>query len=140
MYSKYFQLYEIVDRLVYDTLGVGAWELFPPESLEMIDGVREFFGVPCVCNNWFTGGEFQNRGYRSVSCTVGAKGSQHRLGRGFDLTVRNHTAEEARKKILANQDNSLLKDVTRMENLVNWLHIDCAILLPKKKGIILFNP
>jgi len=123
---KYFELYELVDRATYQKWGEDAWNLFNPDILEAIDGVREFFNVPCYINNWWGGhGNNQFRGYRPPNCPVGAVLSEHKKGNAADMTIDGVDAEEARRIILENKDDSLLCKIMRMENKVSWVHIDC---------------
>lgn len=121
---KYFQLQEIVDKKSFEKYGEQCWQLFPENSLVMLDNLREFFACPISCNDWFKGGQFQYRGYRPKWCNVGAVGSAHRVGMAFDLDVKGYTAEEARGKILSNKNNPLLSNIMRLEGGVDWLHID----------------
>jgi hypothetical protein len=137
---KYFKMEEIVDKNTFENFGRSAWPLFPPYSLDMLDNLREFFGVPVIVNNWLEGGQFQFRGYRPSWCNVGSSGSYHRKGMAFDCDVEGYTAEEARQKILANQDNELLKLINRMEANTSWLHTDCKPLIYPQERIYVFNP
>lgn len=138
---KYFQLYELIDKTTYHKYGEDAWKLLSPAALEALDGLREFFNAPIMVNNWWDnpGGGFQFRGYRPPECTIGAAHSLHRQGAAFDCTVSGKTAAEARPIILENQDNPLLRNITRLEADVNWLHFDCAVLPPDKERIYVFK-
>lgn len=137
---KYFELNELVDRNTFEMLGEAAWNLFNPVALIALDNLREYFGVPIVVNNWAKGGTMQWRGYRSAECPIGAVRSQHRNGNAFDCTIRGYEAGMARSIIMAYQENELLKDITRLEDKVSWVHFDCASLPPGKKRIYLFQP
>jgi len=117
-------------------MGNHAWLLFQSNALIALEKLREFFGVPVTVNNWHIGGSFQYRGYRPPNCKVGAKISQHKFGNAFDCDIKGYTAEEARQKILANQDDPLLMKIMRLEGNVKWVHIDC---LPVKNGIHVFK-
>jgi hypothetical protein len=136
---KYFTIEEIVDERTFKEYGHKAWQLFPPDSLEMLDNLREFFDCPVTCNDWLQGGQFQFRGYRPAWCNVGTKGSAHRKGMAFDLDVEGLTAEQARIKILGDKDNPLLKHIKRIEGEVNWLHIDTMPPSQGKERIYVFS-
>ncbi len=137
---KHFELYEILDRATFELDDGRAWSHFRPEALEALDGLREFFNVPITVNNWWNGiGQMQYRGYRPEDCPVGAKFSEHKKGNAFDCTISGHTAENARKIILDNQDNPLLSKIMRMEDLVKWVHIDCGKIPEGKHRIYLFQ-
>ena len=133
---KYFRIEEVVDPESYKILGEGAFELFNPDALIALDNLREFFDAPVTVNTWHTGGSFKYRGYRPPDCKVGAKMSQHRFGNAFDCDIRGYTAEEARRKIIENQNNPLLEKIMRMEGNVGWIHID---LKPVPKRIYVFK-
>jgi len=124
---KYFELYELIDRSSFMKWGVRAWVLFNPRALEALDGLREFFNAPITVNNWWgnDGKGMEYRGYRPEDCPVGAKYSEHKNGNAFDCTVKGYTADDARRIILENQDNPLLKRIMRLEADVSWVHFDC---------------
>jgi len=136
---KYFRLEEVIDPKTFREYGNAAWQLFPPDSLEMLDNIREFFACPVTCNDWLQGGQFSMRGYRPSWCNVGAKGSAHRKGMAFDLDVKGLTAEQARMKILQDKGNPLLKHIKRIEGLVGWLHVDTTTPPEGKERIYVFK-
>ena len=140
MRPEHFQLHELVDRATFQSWGEGAWKLLNPDALEAIDGIRKFFAAPVTVNNWRWGGPFQYRGYRGPECPVGAPLSQHRRGNAFDCDVKGVPAAEARRIIMENQDNPCLVKIMRMEDGVNWLHIDCGTPPWGKTRIYLFQP
>ena len=133
---RYFKTQELIDPKLYKILGDEAIKLLNPEALVALINLREFFGAPVTVNNWHIGGSFQYRGYRSLDCKVGAKLSQHRLGNAFDCDIKGYTAEEARQKILANQDHLLLRSITRLEAGTSWVHFD---LKPLQRRIHVFK-
>ena len=125
---KYFQIQELVDRNTYMKYGERAWMVFNPKALEALDGLREYFGVPVIVNNWWQNQNtsiMQYRGFRPQDCPVGAEHSEHKLGNAFDCTVGNYSAEHIRKKIIENEDDPLLCRIMRLEANVNWVHFDC---------------
>jgi hypothetical protein len=136
---KYFKLEELIDRATFYLYGEDAWKLLNPDALDALDGIREFFNSPVTVNNWFGGGPFQYRGYRSENCPVGAKGSYHKRGMAFDLDVKGKDADEVRKIILDNQENPLLQKIQRMEANVIWVHFDTGKIPNGKKRIYLFK-
>ena len=109
---------------------------FNSKALVALDNLRDFFRASITVNNWHIGGRFQFRGYRPQDCKVGAKLSQHRLGNAFDCDIKGYTAEEARQKILQNQNNPLLEKIMRLEGKVGWLHFD---LKPPNNRIHVFS-
>lgn len=135
---RYFQLYELVDRHTYETQGDAAWGLFNPEALIALDDLREYFNVPVTVNNWYNGGPFQWRGYRTPEQAIknGAPNSQHRFGNAFDLDVQGVPATNARQIILDNQNHNLFCRIQRLEGKVSWVHFD---LLPVANRIYVFS-
>jgi hypothetical protein len=132
---KHFELYELVDPTTYQQFGERAWMFFDDESLMMIDGIREYFNIPMIINNWYWHGEYQWSGLRTIDYAEGSKWSIHRLARAFDIKCRI-LAGEMRSEIMANQDHDLLKYVNRMEDGFGGLHVDRAKV---DDGIVFFN-
>ena len=139
-FPKHFILQELVDKKTFFEKGETAWALFRDDALIMIDGIREFFNAPVRINNWHLGGQFQFRGYRPPDYSGGAKLSMHRLGGAFDFDIAGYSADEARQKIIDNQDHALLKNIMRMELGVNWVHCDIKPVTPQQGRIYLFKP
>ena len=117
---KHFIIQELVPPEVFDELGDHSWLVLDPRAVVTLDQLREHFGI-CHVNNWHLGGELKYRGFRPMSCTVGAKYSQHRFGRAFDCSF-NVSAEIARRYIIENRES--FPFLSRLEDEVNWLHFD----------------
>lgn len=135
--GRYFNVWELVSRRVYEKLGGNAWRLFDPRLQETLLILRrDILQVPLVCNNWRSGGKLEQRGYReNVSPMARAKTdvdilylSTHTLGMAVDLSSGKMTANQMREAILANQDK--LPYPIRMEDGASaptWLHIDVSV-------------
>lgn len=135
----HFSIQELIDQDTFGTHGEESWNLLHPDAITMLDGIREFFNLPITVNNWKWGGQFQYRGYRPPHCQIGAQGSYHKRGMAFDFDVKGMTAEEVRQKIVANQNNDLLRLIQRMEANVNWVHVDLGLVPRNASRIYLFR-
>jgi hypothetical protein len=125
MKSEYFKIEELVDPDTLILLGEQeCWKLFLPDALEMLDGIRRFFGVPITVNNWKWNGDLKFRGYRPSSCKIGTPNSYHRKGMAFDFDVKGLGVDVARGLIFEHQDDSNLILIRRIEADVNWVHVD----------------
>jgi hypothetical protein len=133
-----FKLQELVPPEIYQQFGDKALFLLDQNMIKMVDGIRNFFGVPVTINNWHIKGSFTLRGFRPADTSVGAKYSQHKYGRAGDMDIQGYTAEDARQAILKNQKSPLLNWITVIEDKVNWLHADCRNI--KTEQIILIQP
>ena len=133
---RYFKPQELVPQSVYNVLKDDSIRLFDARMLYTIDCLREYFAVPLMINDWLYGGVMQYRGFRPNGCSVGAAFSMHRFGGALDLSSKYITAKEMRLKIL--ECSRLFPYITRMEDEVDWLHIDNANV--ENKGILLFKP
>jgi hypothetical protein len=128
---RHFKIYELVDKKTFDRFGLHAWMFLNPTALQALDGIRDFFtelrgkDTPVIVNNYHSGGPFQYRGLRPLSCAIGAEYSQHRLGNAFDCDIKGVSAERARQIILEHKDDPRLAMITCIEADVNWLHFDC---------------
>jgi len=124
---KFFQLYELVDKNTYQQFGDAAWQFFNPEALQALDDLREFFNCAITINNWWEGkGSFEWRGFRTPekAAELGAPHSQHAMGNAFDCDIHGFDAEKAREIIIAHKDEPLLSRIMRLEDKVNWVHMD----------------
>lgn len=144
-YPKYFRLYELLPPEVYTIEDMTAkepymqkgWALMDSKLLETIDVIRDIVGYPLICNTWYQDGSRRYSGYRTMGCTTGVAKSQHKLGKAVDLICPYMTAEEMRQVIIANKDR--LPYPIRIEDGVNWLHIDVKDMDYKGEKIYLFK-
>lgn len=131
--KKYFDVRELVCNHTYDKFGKDrSWQFLDTEILETILILRtQILKKGMVCNNYHNGGIYTQRGLRCNICQIPKDKtysnqiylSAHCNGAGFDFTVMDMTAEEARTKI--KNMSGLLPYPVRIEKDVNWLHIDC---------------
>lgn len=142
---RYFELYELLPPEVFTYEDMVAkekhlqkgWSYLDDKLLITIDVIREIIGLPLICNTWYQDGNRQYCGYRVRNCLVGASFSQHKEGKAVDLICAKMSAEDMRKKIIANQDK--LPYPIRIEDGVSWLHLDCKDMDYKGKKIYLFK-
>lgn len=140
---KYFKVYELVDKTVYTKYKDNSVRFLDNRLLITLDVIRDILGVPMVINDWYWGGNNQQRGLRTNICPiVKSKGnalylSNHCFGRAFDAVSAKMTAEEMRIKIARNSHK--LPYPIRMEQGVSWLHVDLNQLENQPK-VIFFNP
>jgi len=136
MTSKHFNIKELVSRKTYEEYGTGAWRLFDPKVIEVIDWIRDQLNAPITVNNWCWGGNFENRGYRDENCTVGAVKSAHKQGMALDFDVKGMSSYEVRQWLFHNAED--LPHPIRCEEGVNWVHIDTRAVSGKQ--IYFFKP
>jgi len=139
----YFNLEELVCKDIYDKFGVIAWQFFDPRLIKNIDWIRRMIGKPIFINNWIDGGKFDERGYRCLQCSLVVEAiktkrlyvSPHMLGQAVDFDVQGLVAEEVRQWLI--KIKGQLPFAIRLENNVNWVHLDVQETGEKVK---LFNP
>jgi len=129
---KYFKPQEFLPNDLYAIYGVEGLYLMDDRILWTMDALRSYFNKPITINNFFNGGSYNQRGYRNDT-NVGAKFSAHRYGRACDADVSGYTAEEVRQVIKDGKLGDIMKYITRIEDNVNWLHLDC-MGLPRETG------
>lgn len=133
---KWFELHELLPPEV--CRGEEGWKLIDDKLKETIDCLREeIIQAPLICNTWHMGGSRKWSGYRTKDCPVGAARSQHKSGRAVDLLCYKYTAEQMRQMILDKQD--MLPYPIRMEDGVNWLHVDVKPRDYKGDKVYLFS-
>lgn len=136
----YFKASELVSNLTYELYKEDSLYLMDDRILWTLDSLKKYFKVPITVNNWKTGGQFSQRGYRD-DVNTGAKFSAHRYGRAADFNVQGITSEQFRQMVRDGKLDIQLKYINRIEDKVNWVHLDC-IGLPRSQGqkIEFINP
>lgn len=144
--KKYFSIQELVSKAVYDKWGERAWKFLDEKLLSVLIILRrDILRVPLVCNDWKYGGKNQQRGLReNIAPLVSTKTSANKMylsahifGKALDLVSAKMPACEMRRKIMEN--SFLLPCAIRMEDGVNWLHIDVMTDVDAKDDITLFK-
>jgi hypothetical protein len=126
---RHFDLKELVCPDIYAKFGQIAWQFFDDKMLMTLDLLRDQLG-PIYVNNWDINGEFDERGFRCIQCSLVRKAikdkrlyvSPHMTGQGVDFDVEGMSAGEVRIWILSNQIK--LGFPIRLEKNVTWVHLD----------------
>jgi hypothetical protein len=133
MRPQHFTIHELADPSIIKEVGEEAtWGQLDPQLFPALDWLREVFG-PISINGMYRGVRFTESGLRRKDTKTGAKFSQHKAGRGYDLKIHNVDEGEVYKFIMANQDEAYRKGIRRVEDIAftgrvgggGWLHIDC---------------
>jgi len=133
----HFKLQELFPPEMMGMADGELWSMLDSNLLKVIDRLRDDLGKSISINTWSYGGKFSLRGFRPANSKVGAAKSPHKRGKGLDFDVKGMTAQEVRDYIIANQ--AKYPEIKRMEDKVNWVHIDTIPVVGAKK-IVLFNP
>ena len=139
--SDHFSLEEFVPQGIFNQYGQKAQWFVDPRLITLAEAVRLFFAKPVTINNWHTGGQFNYRGFRDPDCTVGAKLSQHRMGRAIDINVAGMTPQEVYKAILGASAYFMGKGLTTMEDIAStptWCHL--YIRQTNQSSILIVEP
>ena len=121
---KHFKLAELVDPHFLTMPGDEVWAMLDDNALRAIDGLRELFG-PLLIN----GRGYTESGLRRPDTKTGAKMSQHKAGKAFDLKPlqKGVTVRMIYDWIIANQSEAYALGIRRVEDIAHtptWLHID----------------
>jgi len=149
--QKYFGIFELVDKKVYNTFGETSWQFFDTDTLHVLLVIREGIGKPIDINNWKWNGQYQERGLRTnigyITKKKTLKGklylSGHVLGKAFDFKIQGMNSDDVRKWIVDHQD--IIPCKVRLENMklstgktISWVHVDTKFL-DKNPKVYLFN-
>ena len=126
---RHFDIKELVCPDVYKKFGQIAWQFFDDKMLMTLDLLRDQLS-PIYVNNWDINGQFDERGFRCIQCSLVKKAikdkrlyvSPHMTGQGVDFDVEGMSAGEVRIWILSNQIK--LGFPIRIEKNVTWVHLD----------------
>ena len=134
-FKKYFAIYEIVSREVYNAYGDRAYRFFDPRLMANMVWLREKLGKPIKVNNWLDGGKMEQRGLRENTSRIVMDKSKylklylsaHTRGSALDFDVKGMTANEVRDFIVKHEDEMPYK--CRLERKLNgeyitWVHLD----------------
>jgi hypothetical protein len=127
--SCHFTLQELVCPHVFNAYGLMAWSFFDDKLLQTMDLIGDQIGAIYI-NNWHLGGEFDERGFRCIQCSIVRQHikegmlyvSAHMTGQAVDFTLKNMSATEFR--LWATKNYQLLPYPIRIEKSVPWVHLD----------------
>jgi hypothetical protein len=135
----YFKVEEFLPPEIYNDYGSHGIELFmDTRILWTMDSLRLFYHAPITINDYCRGGKFTQRGFRT-NVKGSSATSQHCFGRACDFDIKGVSAEAFRGDARSGKLNGPLQHITRIEEGVNWCHIDCAGLDILDTGIYFFN-
>lgn len=147
--KNYFAIYELVGKDTYEKHSDNSWFVFRTEALHCLLIMREGIGLPFTVNDWYWGGRFDERGYRSNIQHIAKEKtldgvlylSGHPLGCAFDFKVKEMGSESVRTWIIENED--LFPCKIRLEHKKNgkpisWVHFDTKYY-EKNPKTYLFN-
>ena len=121
--SQNFSLSEFIDRDTYKRFGDSSIWFIDQRIIHIAQLLRDRVDLPITIN----GGQYNWSGFRSPSCTLGAKLSQHRFGRAIDVKVKGMTPVEVGEEIEENFEIYKKAGLTTIENVEHtktWNHLD----------------
>ncbi len=147
--NKFFDIRELVSRAVYDKYQTNAWRFFDPRLLETLLVLRrDILCIPLVVNNWRSGGNIQQRGYRENTCDIVSTKTKnnamyvsgHTLGMAVDFSSSKSDAKTMRKIIREHADK--LPYPVRLEDDASaptWVHIGVDVPHTQKAKVSVFK-
>ena len=138
--SKNFSLKEFVPSDMYALHGDKCIHLIDDRIIKIAQILRDEFGV-MVANTWsnFSApneSEINYRGWRPWDHDS-AEFSAHKFGRAIDLISPKRDTQEMRQHIIDHHKEKFSL-IRRIENKVNWLHLDVANTMTD--DLVVFNP
>ena len=132
-HCKHFSIEELVPEELFELLHEDVlWGLFDEELLKAADWLRDRYG-PATINNWKWGGVFNQSGLRTKNSQFYREGSMHSVGKALDMKFSNISAEAVRADLKAmNARGEMIPHIRRIEDGVNWVHLD----VKPQKGIM----
>ena len=122
---KYFSIEELVaPETLEQHREARCWLMFDDRILRAADIIREDFG-PMIVNNWATGGDSTQSGYRESWMKYYSPTSQHSFGRALDMLPQQSMLADIQRKIRTDRERYALITGLEQGEGVTWLHIDC---------------
>ena len=123
--SKDFDIREFVPEEIWNKFGANSIWFIDKRCIEFAQWVRDLTGKSVTINNWHTGGQYKDSGYRMPDTETGALFSQHKLGNAIDIKIDGFSGEQLRD-LMAKNKQQFLKYMTTIElGTKTWLHVDC---------------
>ena len=127
MKAKHFAIHELVDPWFLTAHSESdCWAMLDPQAVAALDTLRDKFG-PLLVN----GRGLKERGLRRRDTPTGAKYSQHKEGRAFDVTplTKGVTVHAMFTWTTLNPKDAYAMGIRRVEDIAftgkgNWLHFD----------------
>ena len=125
--SKNFFLDEFVPPEIYRKFGQQSSRFCHRSLFTIAQGVREHFGKSVTINNWFTAGQFKERGFRMPDTKTGAPLSAHRRGMAIDVSIDGIESAEIQSVLIREWDAVFRTlGVTVIElDTKGWNHLAC---------------
>ena len=138
MTSKHFKIHELVPKSIYTKYGEGAWKFISRDIIIAIDNLKEHFNKGTMTiNNYYWNGDRNWSGLRTPDSPYYNPTSAHSMGKAVDIIFSSYDINEVREYI-RNNHKILVPTITRMEDNVSWLHIDC--FNTNTDELVIFNP
>lgn len=144
--KQFFDIRELVCSHTFERYGERSWQFLDRDALETLLIVRrDILRTPMLVNNYHTGGNFSQRGFRCNICQIPKQKtlrgqlylSAHCNGAGFDFDADGLTVDQVHN--LIEQNAHLLPCKVRMEAGVTWNHLD-VYSNPRAAKFSTFNP
>jgi hypothetical protein len=116
--SENFTLDEFIDPVSYANLMKGV---------AIAQYIREQTGQPVTINNWASGGQYKESGYRTPASKTGSPTSEHRVFNGWDFKIGTWSGQQMFNWAVQNAAALYALGARRYEDVSltpTWLHID----------------
>ncbi len=132
--TKNFYLWEFISPGIWRTRREKALWLLDKPTILIVQKLRTRIGKGITCCNWHDPIDgypiYKYSGYRSPSCKIGAKLSDHRIAKSVDLKILglpNRGADILRDEIITNYKSIYqpmgLTVIEHEDFAVNWCHL-----------------
>lgn len=138
--GEFFEIEELVPPQIFKAYGERSLWFLDPRAVRALVDLRFWLNAPIIVNDWHRGGRFKASGFRTPGM-IGAKYSQHKFGRAFDIKVVGIPAKEIQERILENDLRIVRMGFTTMENpdaTPTWTHLDCRFT--GRLSLLIVNP
>lgn len=121
--KSFFMINEFIPNEILKLKHIDPLWFIDADIIKLAIFERNWFDAPLIINT----NHLQNRGFRDPNSAVGAKLSQHKLGKAFDSNVKGLSAGQMHKEILDNEKSFMEMGLTTLEDISftkTWVHQD----------------
>ena len=140
--AENFIIQEFVPKEIYEKFGERSIQFVDPKIIQVVQTLRELLGKSITVNNWHSGGQYNESGFRTPNTSTGAGLSQHKFGRAADIKVDGMTSKEVYDFIIKHKAFLMPKGLTTLENInatPTWVHCDVRYN-SENKDLLIVNP
>ncbi len=139
--SENFEIEELVPPEIFERFKDKSTWFIDQRLVNILEFLRSILKTSITVNNWHTGGQYHESGFRMPTTETGSKLSQHKRGAAVDVKCHGLSVKQVYDVIMAHEKEFMALGLTTMENIEStptWNH--CDVRWTGLDHILIVNP